>query len=210
MKRFIALLCCSPLILLGGSLTTEITFSGEPIVTLRTITQAFHAVGYKFDVETFNTQSKSGVIFGTAVGNKVFSPPALGENLKEQGIKIERAQLNDKGLFLALDTQSALWNVPVMGSDEGSELKRVNSPQWFRVEPLQQIRIEPPYTGKWYPDICVLDASMQVLTSLRSLEAKEELQFELPQGSTYLKVSNAQGMKLLKEGMWIESMSLGR
>lgn len=209
MKRYITLLC-SPFILFGGSLTTEITFLGEPMVTLRTITQAFHNVGYKFEVETFSTQSGSGIIIGTAVGNKAFIPPALGEHLKGQGIKMERAQMNDKGLFLTLDTQSALWNVLLLGSDEGLELKRVNSPQWFRVEPLQQIRIEPPYTGKWYPDICVLDASMQVLTSFRSLVVKEELQFELPQGSHYLKVSNAQGMKLLKEGMWIESMSLGR
>ncbi len=209
MKPFIALICF-PIILMGGTLHTEISFSGDAMVSIRTITQAFHAVGYKFETEALRVENGSGELIGTAVGNKVFNPPVFSENLKEQGIKIERAHMNDKGLLLSLDTQNAIWNVPLLGRDEGSELKKVNSPQWFRVEAGQQIRIEPPYSGKWYPDIAVLDASMQVLTSLRSLESKDELQFELPEGSYYLKVSNAQGMKVLKEGMWVESMSIGR
>lgn len=209
MKRFISLISL-PIILMGGTLHTEITFSGDSMVSIRTIIQAFHAVGYKFEVEALRIENGSGELIGTAIGNKAFNPPVFSENLKEQGIKIERAHMNDKGLVLSLDTQNGIWNVPLLGSDEGSELKKVSSPQWFRVEAGQQIRIEPPYSGKWYPDVAVLDASMQVLTSLRSLEAKEELQFELPQGSYYLKVSNVQGMKVLKEGMWVESMSMGR
>ena len=209
MKHF-APLVCFPFLLFGSSVNTEIVFTGEPTVSVRTIMQAFNAIGYKFEVETFIVESGSGKLLGTAIGNKAFNPPALGENLKEQGIKIERAHMDDKGLILTLDTQKALWNTPLLGSDEGSELKRVNTPQWFRVEEGQNIRIEPPYTGKWYPDIAVLDVSMQVLSSFRSTEPKEELQFELPKGSYYLKVSNAQGMKVLKEGTWIESMSPGR
>ncbi len=152
----------------------------------------------------------SGKLIATAVSNKAFNPVSLGENLKEQGIRIERAHFDTKKLSLVLDTQNAVWNVLLLGSDEGTELKRVTAPQWFRVEQGQQIRIEPPYTGKWYPDIAVLDGSMQIVSSIRSMEVKDELQFELPAGSYYLKVSNAQGMKVLKEGMWIESLSPGR
>lgn len=209
MKRFMALLCF-PFALFGASLSTEILFTGEPVVSVRTITQAFNAVGYKLEVEELIVESGSGKLLAAAIGNKAFSPPALGENLKEQGIRIERAHMDGNTLTLTLETQNAIWNIPLLGSDEGSELKRVNTPQWFRVEEGQHIRIEPPYAGKWYPDIAVLDVSMQVLSSFRSSEPKEELQFELPRGGYYLKVSNAQGMKVLKEGTWIESMSPGR
>lgn len=209
MKR-LPLLFFFPLILWGVSINTQITFSGEPTLSIRTITQAFNAVGYKFDIDALAVHNSVGDLHGTAIGNKAFNPAALGENLKEQGIRIERAHFDTKGLTLVLDTQNALWNIPLLGSDEGSELKKVNSAQWFRVEEGQHIRIEPPYAGKWYPDIAVLDSSMQVLSSFRSSESKEEFQFELPQGAYYLKISNAQGMKVLKEGMWIESMSPGR
>lgn len=162
------------------------------------------------EIDTLDVQKNRGELSGSAIGNKIFNPTALSENLKEQGIRIEKAHLEKNILVMVLDTQSARWNIPLLGSDEGVELKRVNAAQWFRVEEGQHIRIEPPYPGKWYPDVCVLDVSMSLLSSFRSLEPKEELEFELPKGAYYLKISNAQGMKVLKEGMWIESMSPGR
>ena len=162
------------------------------------------------DIDTLDIKNNSGELSATAIGNKLFNPTALSENLKEQGIKIEKAHLDKSDLTMTLDTQSGEWNVPLLGSDEGVELKRVNVAQWFRVEAGQHIRIEPPYVGKWYPDVAVLDISMSLLSSFRSLEPKEELVFELPQGAYYLKISNAQGMKVLREGMWIESLSPGR
>lgn len=210
LMKHLYLLLCFPLILWGFSLNTRIDFTGEPSVSVRTITQAFNAIGYKFDVESLSIENTSGKLHATALGNKTFNPPLLGENLKEQGIRIERAHYEKNGLTLVLDTRNAFWNTPLLGSDEGSELKRVTNAQWFRVEEGQHIRIEPPYSGKWYPDIAILDVSMQVLYSLRSSESKEEFEFTLPPGAYYLKVSNAQGMKVLKEGMWIESMSPGR
>ena len=209
MKYFFTLLC-TPLLLLGGSINTHISFSGNAMLSIRTINQAFNAIGYKLDINTLDVQNSSGELSGTAIGTKGFNPTALSENLKEQGIKIEKAHLDKSDLTMTLDTQNAQWNLPLLGSDEGTELKRVNVAQWFRVEEGQHIRIIPPYVGEWYPDVAVLDASMSLLSSFRSLEPKEELEFELPQGAYYLKISNAQGMKVLKEGMWIESMSRGR
>lgn len=209
MNRFIALIC-TPLLLLGGTINAHISFTGESAPAVRTITQAFNAIGHRLEIESISVDSGSGELYGAAIGNKPFNPSALGENLKEQGIRIEKAHMEKSTLSLVLDTQNALWNVPLLGSDEGAELKKGNAAQWFRVEEAQHIRIEPPYIGKWYPDISVLDSSMRLLTSFRSLEPKEELTFELPEGAIYLKVSNAQGMKVLKEGMWIESMSPGR
>lgn len=209
MKRLVPLLSF-PLLVWSASINTQIAFSGEPIVSIRTLTHAFNAVGYKLDIDTLSIQNGAGDLHGTAIGNKVFNPAALSENLKEQGIRMERAHLDKNGLSLIVDTRNAFWNIPLLGADEGSELKRANAAQWFRVEEGQTIRIEPPYTGKWYPDLAVLDSSMHVLSSFRSSEPKEELQFELPQGAYYLKITNAQGMKVLKEGMWIESVSPGR
>jgi hypothetical protein len=209
MKRLLLFLF-SPYLLWGLSINTQITFTGEPTVSLRTITQAFNALGYKFDVASLSVQNGSGVIVGTASGNRVFTPEVLGENLKEQGIRIDSAHADKTEFTLVLNTENAIWNTPLLGSDEGAELKRVNSAQWFRVEQGQNIRIVAPYASNWYPEIAVLDISMHVLESLRSLEPKDEYQFELPQNAYYLKISNAQGMKVIREGMWIESMSPGR
>jgi hypothetical protein len=208
MKRLILLLV--PGILLGVSINTQIGFTGEPTVSLRTITQAFNAVGYRFDLKTLSVENGSGELEGIAVGNRPFVPAILGENLKEQGIRIDSAHVDQNSLVLVINTQNALWNAPLLGRDEGSELKRVNSAQWFRVEEGQSIRIQPPYAGKWYPEIAVLDVSMHLIASYRSLEPKDEFLSELPPSAYYLKISNAQGMKVLKEGMWIESISPGR
>lgn len=209
MKRFIFLFSF-PLFLFGTTISTQITFTGEPMVSLRTIVQAFNAIGYKLDVESLSVQSSTGDLRATVMGNRPFDPAVLAENLKEQNIRIDLAHLDGNILTLGLDTQKALWNIPLLGSDEGTELKRSGNAQWFRVDEGQHIRIQSPYGSDWYPEIAVLDASMHMLYSLRSLSSEDEFRFELPSGGSYLKLSNTQGMKVLREGMWIESMSPGR
>lgn len=199
-----------PLFLFGGSLHTHIVFTGKPIVTLRTITQAFNTVGYKFELNSLRIENNSGELHALVTGSKVFNAGALSESLKELGIKIEKAHIDSQVLAMKIDTQNADWNILVLGKDDGVELKRVSSAQWFRIEEEQIIRIEPPYVGKWYPDVAIFASTMELLLSFRSSEPKEELEFVVPQGAHYLKISNAQGMKLMKEGMWIESMSSER
>ncbi len=195
---------------LATTINVQIRLEGEGLNALRTLTQAFNSIGYKLEIESLVYENSQGEIEAKASGNRAFVPSILAENLKEQGIVISHARYEGEKLTLSVQTQNGFWNIPLLGADEGIELKKTSTPQWFRVEENQNIRIEPPYAGKWYPDIAVLGAQMGILSSYRSLEPKEELQFELPAGARYLKVSNAQGMKALKEGMWIESLSPGR
>lgn len=205
MSRFLFLLSL-PILLAGGSLNTHVTFKGDASVSLRTITQAFNALGYKLDITALSVQKNAGEFRATAIGNRAFSEAGLEENLKDQGIEIEKAAVESEELILVLDTQSSVWNVPVIQEEQGVELKRASTPQWFRVEQAKAIRIQPPYGGKWYPDIAVLDRTMHQLTSFRLNDEKNEFHLELPERAYYLKISNAQGMKLLKEGTWIEAI----
>lgn len=191
-------------------LPTQIAFSGEPAVAVKTIQYSFNAIGYKFEINGLIVHNLEGEFSGTAVGMRAFNIAALSENLQDAGIAVESAGLEGGTLKLRLNAKNAVWNTPVIGSDEGAELQRTSAAQWFRVQGGQTIRIEPPFVSKWYPDIAVLDASMQVLYSFRSPKAKEELELQLPEGAYYLKVSNIWGMKVLKEGMWIESITPGR
>lgn len=195
---------------LAATINVQIRYEGEGLNALRTLTQAFNSIGYKLEIESLVYENAQGEIEAKASGNRAFAPSILAENLKEQGIVISHERYEGGKLTLSVQTQNGFWNIPLLGADEGIELKKVSIPQWFRIEEGQIIRIEPPYAGKWYPDIAVLDAQMGILSSYRSREPKEEFQFELPVGARYLKVSNAQGMKALKEGMWIESLSRGR
>jgi len=205
MKRFFTLFLL-PLLLFGESLNTHVTFKGEVILSLRTVTQAFNAVGYKLDIGSFDFQNNSGELSAIAIGNKPFSISGLDENLKNEGIQIEKISFDTNGLVLVLDTQDSIWNTLLL-QEEGVELKHVNTAQWFRIGKAQHIHIQPPYTGKWYPEIAIVDRSMHLISSFRAADSKEELQLEVPDGAYYLKVSNVQGMKLLKEGMWIEPMN---
>lgn len=210
MIKLLTLLFFIPLFLFGGSLNTHIIFIGKPIAALRTITQAFNAVGYKFEPNTLRVENNSGEFSAIVTGSKVFNVGALQDSLKMLGIKIENIHIDSQVLTMMVDTQNGDWNVLVLGKDDGVELKRVSSAQWFRIEEGQVIRIEPPYIGKWYPDVAIFSSTMELLLSFRSTEPKDELEFILPQGAHYLKISNTQGMKVMKEGMWIESVSSSR
>lgn len=210
MNRFLLLLAC-PLFLYAGSLKTHITFTGDASISVRTLTQAFNVLGYKLDISSFSIRNNIGELNAVATGNRAFSEIALSEKLKEEGIKIEKSGFETGELVLILNTEDAFWNAPTLSVEEnGVELKRTNVPQWFRVHNVQKIRIQPPYTGKWYPDIALFDRSLHLISSLRETKPNGELELEIPSGSYYLKLSNAQGMKLLKEGMWIEAIDPAR
>lgn len=193
-----------------NAVRTEIAFVGEPIVTLKAIQQSFNAAGYRFEINALSVEEGYAEVYGRAVGIKSLNLGVIHEHLRDEGIRVESAAAERGILKLTLDAKNGVWNAPVIGSDEGVQLQKTNSPQWFRINGGQTIRIEPPYVGKWYPEIAVLDASMRVLYSFRSPKAKDQFELELPEGACYLKVSNVGGMKVLKEGMWIESVSPGR
>lgn len=190
--------------------TTEISYTGESAIAIRTMTQAFVSSGYRLDLESADVRSGGGSLRGRVVGLKPFDPRIFAENLLESGVSVQQMGMRGETFSLAVEMRNGIWNVLLIGGDEGTELQKTVTPQWFRVQENQTVRIQPPYGSQWYPEIAVLDSAMNVLYSGRSARAEEEFQMLLPAGAAYLKVSNTNGMKLLREGMWIESLSPGR
>ena len=186
---------------------TTIAFHGEPMVALKTVQNGFNTVGYKLDVHTFTVQNRHGEITGEAVGLRAFNLAAFSENLADEGVEAVNDGSTKGVLKLSVNAQKGVWNVPMIGSEEGIQLERTQTPQWFRIETPQVIHIEAPYVGQWYPDVAILDGAMNVLYSFRSVSPQESYKLMLPEGAYYLKVSNLWGMKALREGMWIESKS---
>lgn len=202
-----------PVGLLGSQLTqlkAHIELTSDPLVSLTAFTHTLNALGYKLQIDEITTQNSLSRIEGTILGLKPLNTAVLAENFLEEKMTLTYARMNQGKMELGVDGSSAVWNAQILAADEGIQLERSNSPYWFRVEEGQDIRIEPAYGGKWYPDVSVLDASMNVLYSYHTGKSANELKFPLPEGARYLKVSNTGGMKALKEGMWIESMSEGR
>jgi hypothetical protein len=137
-------------------------------------------------------------------GRKAFYPKYFGEFLRENGMAITKASLKNKNWYLEIDASNAVWNIPSITVDEGAQLEKSTLHHWYTVDQAKAISIEAPYGGKWYPDVAVMDSKMQVLVSFRAFTSRDQMSFALPEGAVYLKVSSTNGMKLLKEGMWIE------
>jgi len=212
-KHLLGILLLLPLGLFGAQLTqikTHIELTADPLVGLTTLIYSFNTLGYKLQIDSVSTQKSVSRIDALVIGLKPLNPVVLGDTLQENGIKLTYARMNQETMELGIDATAAVWNVPLLNPDEGVEMQRSNTPYWFRVEGGQMIRIEPAYGAKWYPDVSVMDASMHVLSTERSEKSVHELEFSLPEGAYYLKISNTNGMKALKEGMWVESMSPGR
>ncbi len=185
----------------------DVAFNGEPAIVLKTLTSAFNGLGYRIDIKSFSVVNGGGELKALGVGNRPFNPKAVGETLAVQGVMINTIRFDSDVFSITMNADRAIWNVPLLSSDEAIELKKTLSPQWFRVEEAQTIRVEPSYNGKWYPDVAVYDPSMHLLSSFRSLTPEDEFQFELPHGAYYLKISNVYGMKVLSEGMLITSLA---
>lgn len=161
-------------------------------------------MGFKANVNRYRNQDGTVDMDLLLNGRKPYDPKLFAEMLREHQIVVEKGQLQNKQWMVTLDASNTVWNIPAISEDEGAQMERSLVPYWFQVNKAHAISIEAPYGIKWYPDVAVLDANMQVLASYREFKDEDRLVFELPQNSMYLKVSNASGMKILKEGMWVD------
>lgn len=213
MKYLVSMIVTSIISVYAVPLNTihvRIDFVGVPAVALKVITQSFGTVGYRLDPSFLDYRENKGILEGYLTGIRPLGAEQLNQVLHESDFDVSDGQVKEKNLFFKVNGTSGYWNATPLPADEGIELKKSASAQWFQVEGGQNIHIVPPYAGRWYPDIAVFDGRMNVLMEKRDTKGEEGLEIDLPQEAKYLKVSNLHGMKLLREGTWIESSSPGR
>ena len=174
------------------------------VISTKIILQALQIMGQKVKISKTIREEQQVSIELTISSNKPFEARYFGEILQEHGMFLTKATLKDKKRLLTINASQARWEIPKISPDEGGQLEKSLTANWFRIDESSALTIEAPYDGKWYPEIAIFDDSMTLLASVREFSPKTKKEFSLPQGATYLKVSNANGMKLLKEGTYIE------
>jgi hypothetical protein len=163
------------------------------------------SMGYKAHIHRFSSAYEVTEMVMILYAKKQFDPKEFAEELSLHQITVNNAYVKNKQWTIGLDASQALWNVPAITQDEGAQIERTNVASWFRVNNTVGITVEAPYGNKWYPEIAVLDNKMQTLLSTKESIFKDRMTFQLPEHAMYLKVSNTNGMKMLRDGMWIES-----
>lgn len=163
------------------------------------------SMGYKAHINRFSSVNEVTEMDMILYGKKPLDPKEFVEELNLHQIAASNAIVSNKKWTIGLDASQALWNIPAITQDEGAQIERTNIAAWFRVNNTLGIMVEAPYGNNWYPEIAVLDDKMQTLLSTKESAFTDRITFQLPEHAMYLKVSNSNGMKMLREGMWIES-----
>ena len=163
------------------------------------------SMGYKANIHRLSYANEAVEMDIVLHAKKQFDPKSFAEELSLHQITVSNGQITTQQGTMELDAAAALWNVPAITQDEGAQIERTSVASWFRVNNTSAITIEAPYGHKWYPEIAVLANTMHPLASIKESISQERMTFQLPEHAMYLKVSNTNGMKMLKEGMWIES-----
>ena len=192
--------------LAAGDVKTEVHLRVDHgnILSSKIILQAFSTIGQRVNIRHYESDSEMMRMEISLSGRKPFQPKSFSEILRDNGLVITAGTVRDKKWTIEIDASSLLWQVPAITPDEGAQMEKTAVPSWFVVNQSNALTIEAPYGNKWYPEIAVLDANMGILSSIRTFKAEERMSFTLPAGAMYLKIANTNGMKLLKEGMWIE------
>lgn len=173
-------------------------------VSTKVIYNALNTLGQRIIIHRYARDDVADQIEMSLNGRKAFEPKYFNEILRNNGMVITKGTVQNKKWTIEVDASSVLWQIPVISPDEGAQLERSAVPYWFLVNQSTEVAIEAPYGTKWYPDVALLDANMEVLNSFRVFRAQDKLSLKLPEGVMYLKIANTNGMKLLKEGMWVE------
>ena len=184
--------------------TLNLTLNHSDRVATKIILYALNSIGQRVSIHRYEREDQRVFMEIRIEGSKEFESKYFGEIIRDSGLSIIKASVQKNVWNIELEGSQARWNLSEITPDEGSQMEKGTSASWFIVDRSRAITIEAPYNGKWYPDVAVLDANMEVLSSLREFKSQESLTFSLPEGAMYLKVSSVNGMKLLKEGMWIE------
>lgn len=206
MKRLLyTLLLTSSLALADVKSDIHVTIAQGGLLSSAILQQVFASMGFKADIHRFVSTDGIVEMECTLYGKKVFEPRGFSDALSEHQITMQSGQFKNKQWVIGLDASQAFWNLAPINEDEGAQLERRTLPYWFLVNKAQGISIEAPYGNKWYPEIAIFDNNLQILASFREFKSQDRLTFKLPENAMYLKVSNANGMKMLKEGMWVET-----
>lgn len=198
-----------PVLLLGAEYKSSlnITMQHANRVAARIIVQALTTLGQRFTIHRYDRDDQTVQMSISMNGTRPFEPKYFGEILRENALVVSKGSVKNNQWTIVLDASDLKWNVSAITPDEGAQMEKSALSSWFVINQATAINIEAPYSGKWYPDVAILDSNMEVLSSLREFKPQEKLTFALPSGAMYMKVSSTNGMKLLKEGMWIEHAS---
>ena len=198
--------------LVAGDTKTNVSFhvAHGNILSSKIIVQALNTIGQHVSIHRYESDGGMTRMEVSLSSRKVFDPKYFSEILRENAMIITAGAVRDKKWTIEIDASSIVWQIPAITPDEGAQMEKSTTPLWFVVNQSRALTIEAPYGNKWYPDIAILDVNMEVLSSMRIFKPQETMSFTLPDGAMYLKVANTNGMKLLKEGMWIESNRDGR
>lgn len=177
----------------GGLLSTKI------------IHQVLGSMGFKANGYRYRSSEETTEMDLLLNGKKTFDPKYFVETLREHHIMVQSGEFKNKEWTIGVDATRASWNLPAISEDEGAQLARTTLPYWFVVHKTVGVSIEAPYGNKWYPEIAIFDENMQILGFFREFKSRDRMSFKMPEHAMYLKVSNANGMKMVKEGMWVES-----
>lgn len=186
-----------------SDINLQVTNSG--LLSTVIVQRVLGSMGYRVDIRRFSSVDEGIEMDMTLYAKKQFDPKEFVEELNLHHITANNADVKNKQWAIKLDGSQALWNVPEITQDEGAQVERTHVASWFRVNTALGITVEAPYGTKWYPEIAVLDDTMQTLLSVKESTFKDRISFQLPEHAMYLKVSNVNGMKMLRDGMWIES-----
>lgn len=204
MKRLLYALLLTYSLALGDTKSNmHVIISQGGLLSSAIVQEIFGLMGFKANIHRFISTDGFVEMNFTLYGKKAFDPKGFSAALNEHQIMVKSGQFKNNQWTIGLDASQTFWNLTSISEDEGAQLERRALPYWFVVNKAQGIFIEAPYGNKWYPEVAIFDSNMQVLASFREFKAHDRLNFKLPENAMYLKVSNTNGMKMLKEGMWV-------
>jgi hypothetical protein len=183
----------------------DIRLIGGGILSTKIVYQALNTVGQRVGMLRYENDGESVEMEMVVSGTKPFDPKYFTDILRENGVILTKGTIRNKRWNMEFNAAVIQWNIPAITLNEGAQMEKSLTANWFVVNQSRVISIDAPYSGKWYPEVAVLDSSLHVLSSIREFASRERLSFSLPEDAMYLKVSNTNGMKLLKEGVWIEA-----
>ena len=184
-------------------LTISFKATTNPMFFVKIMSDTLRTIGYYRYVTTHSSLDNREFTWTiTLKTESATNPVTLQNKLLQSSCKIVGIKRNSATNWeYTIDTSHARLNVKKLRRATVLKLKRSLYAHWLNVSKIKKLSIESGERNLWYPQVTYYDSSLHILKVYKKDKKTDKIVFRMPKNSVYMKISDMNSMKNLKDDL---------
>ncbi|MDD3341991.1 MAG: hypothetical protein PHR87_00265 [Sulfurospirillaceae bacterium] len=177
----------------------------DPIIFLKIINETLESMGYNYFLTNNALRDSTGFVWEIYLQTEhIVDPVAFAKALELRGCSVNNVINNDNHYwFYDINSENAYLSAKELEISISTNLGKPLKPYWVRAKGLKEITISAHAGDKWFPHVVFFDENLHVINAIKSVESMKNLKVKVPEGTSYLKLSDTFMLENIKHGLTV-------